>query len=77
MKIKTPTRRLDSSHLTQQERRQALAMTTAAILSIFISLIFVFYEHKTIWSLVAMIGACVLGFAWGRVGTLEDERSGA
>lgn len=76
MKFKTPTKRLDSSHLTQHERRQAVAITSAAIISMFVGLLMAFYEGKTVWALVAMVGACALGFAWGRVGTLEDERSG-
>ena len=76
MRIKTPTKRLDSSHLTQQERRQAVTLTTVALLSVFIGFIMVFYVHNPIWSIVSTIGGIALGFSWGRVGTLEDERSG-
>ena len=70
-------KRLESSHLTEEERGQAIKYGTVATVLIAVSVLF--YFMGWINSLVALcvffIGWIIVAFIWGYIGTIEQERS--
>jgi hypothetical protein len=70
------TRRLDSSHLTPQERKEAVKLTAVGISIMMVGGVLLGFTGHIFYATLLAGGSGIVGFMWGRVGTLEDERSG-
>ena len=76
-----PTKRLDKSHLTYDEKKEALAYGFAGTLLVFASVGLIAYDKIAFtqaqwWALgMLAIGLSMVAFVWGSIGTIEEERS--
>jgi Na+-transporting NADH:ubiquinone oxidoreductase subunit NqrB len=69
--------RLESSHLTQEERWEAVKYAVVATVLIAVGAMFGFFGWIAVWEAEAVVaaGIVVIAFIYGYIGALEDERS--
>lgn len=79
--MKVPTKKLDESHLTDQEKRHSIALILMAMLLITTGM-----GASVLWKMpispalgfvviLFIVGSAIIGFVWGYMGAMEDERS--
>ena len=71
------SKRLDSSHLTPQEKRHSLALVMLGMLLVLTAVPLDYFAKvtPTAYDLLPAIGIGIICFVWGYIGAMEDERS--
>jgi hypothetical protein len=80
--MKIPTKRLDKSRLTPEEKKEAFSFAFVGSGLVFASVGLAVYDKigftKSQDWMVGMLalGGAIIGFVWGYIGAMEDERAG-
>ena len=71
-------KRLEQSHLTWEEQKEAIKYGVVATVLIAVGITFGLFGwiNPFLAELVTLVGGMLVAFIWGYVGALEAERSG-
>lgn len=71
------TKRLDSSNLTDKEKRHSVSLILVATFTAITGISLSWATHNLLIASIMVAAATgIIGFVWGYIGAMEDERSG-